>query len=265
MSRRRATSFAFATVLLLAAAACSLTAPPVDDVQALAEFRAAPEDRAAAMRATHALFQTADLTVQEALVGAANELDHPATPAAILAAEAELPAAVRDRVLGLATAGAEAAEAVLAAPGPSETTTRVDAEVHLALHLTFVAWANGPMRSLMAGYGTRILAAMDRALALDPLWDNGAPLRLKGRFLAQAPWPVGDRDAALELLQRAVAHAPLPIHHLFLGDLLFQRGDTAAATEQWRAVLTSSPDATTAAAAPWHRRMAEHRLSVGGR
>jgi tetratricopeptide (TPR) repeat protein len=254
------------------AAGCALTAPPVRDVldgssevdcaRAVDAFRAAPGDADLALQAAHALFAAADSTVQAALVAAGDALADP-DPSAVLAAEADLPDAIRDRVLGLATTGAEAAQAALDALGddPQRRGARVDADVHLALHLTFVAWANGPMRSLMAGYGSRITAAMDRALALDPEWDGGAPLRLKGRFLAQAPWPLADREQAIALLRRAVATAPLPIHHLFLGDVLWQDGDHERAIAAWRAVLTSEPDDTTRAGAPFHRRMAELRLA----
>jgi len=255
------------------AAGCALTAPPVHEVldgsreaecaRAVEAFREAPGDVDLALRATHALFAAADPTVQAALVEVGNALVDP-DPSAVLAAEADMPAVIRDRVLGLATTGAEAAQAALDALGedPQRRDERVDANVHLALHLSFVAWANGPMRSLMAGYGSRITAAIDRAHALDPEWDGGAPLRLEGRFLAQAPWPLADRDRAIVLLRRAVAVAPLPIHHLFLGDVLWQDGDRDGAIAEWRAVLTSEPDDTTREVAAFHRRMAELRLGA---
>jgi hypothetical protein len=232
-------------------------------VRAVEAFRASPGDVGLALQATHALFAAADPTVQAALVDVGNALVDP-DPSAVLAAEADMPAVILDRVLGLATTGAEAAQAALdaLADDPQRRGERIDANVHLALHMSFVAWANGPMRSLMAGYGSRITAAMDRALALDPQWDGGAPLRLVGRFLAQAPWPLGDRDEATVLLRRAVAVAPLPIHHLFLGDVLWQGGDRDDAIAEWRAVLTSEPDDTTRAVAPFHRRMAELRLAA---
>lgn len=278
ISDRRA---ALAGAAFACLAGCALQPAPVAQVldasqdqrcaDAIAAFRAEPNDVERALDAAHAAFAAADRSVQEALVATVRDLPAP-TPAAILAAEAEMPAAVRDRVLALADTGAAAAQAALdalsadtARPAADLARDRVDAEVHLALHLSFVAWANGPMRALFAGYGERITAAMDAALAIDPVWDHGAPLRLKGRFLAQAPWPLRDRDESLRLLQRAVATAPLPIHHLFLGDLLFARGDSAGALAEWQSVLDGEPDDTTRDVAPFHRELARLRLAAATR
>jgi hypothetical protein len=46
------------------------------------------------------------------------------------------------------------------------------------------------------------------------------------------------------------------------GDVLWQGGDRDDAIAEWRAVLTSEPDDTTRAVAPFHRRMAELRLAA---
>lgn len=248
--------------------ACALQAPQAEQVladggaddrasaEALEAFRAAPDDLDAALRAARVLFAAADLSVQRALVAAIEAQPQPGLEQ-VLAVEEQLPEAARERVLSLSGAGAEAAQVIVDAR-PDD----VEANVLLAQHLSFVAWANGPMRSLMAGYGGRIEAAMKRALAVDASWDHGAPLRLRGRFLAEAPWPLRDREQSLELLQRAVATRAMPIHHLFLGDLLFDRGDRDGALAQWRQAVTAEPDETTAAVAPWHRRLAELRVEA---
>ncbi|MFT6080931.1 MAG: tetratricopeptide (TPR) repeat protein [Planctomycetota bacterium] len=257
--------------------ACTLTPAPVAEeltasgdqqcLAAVAAFRAQPTDATLALTATRLLFVTADEAVQNALLEVARSLSSPDV-AAVLAADRLLPAKVRERVVSLATTGAEIAEAAVAALARESNqpvlAARVDAQVYLALHLSFVAWANGPVASLMAGYATRIVAAMEAALALDPFSDHGAPLRLRGRFLARAPWPVGDLKKARELLTRAVKHAPLPIHHLFLGDALFALGEQPAAIQQWQSVLLAKPDATTASVAMMHREMAQLRLRAAG-
>lgn len=264
-----------ALAALLVTGACSLaTAPPMGDVltsesrdarcaRLVDEWRAAPDRPLLALAASRALFEAVDVTVQTALVEVTRDGTF-ADPTEVVAAEAEMPAAIRDRVLGLTETGIEAAQAAIdgfaALPTPPPEAT--DAQVHLALHLIFVAWANGPMRAVFSGLPKRIEAAMDVALTTDRTYDGGAPLRLRGRYLAQAPWPVGDVDKALVLLQEAVQLAPLPIHHLFLGDLLLKRGDRDGAAAEWRAVLTDEPDATTAAVCPMHRAMASKRLAA---
>lgn len=275
--RMRGMNWVLAACLL---ASCALTPVPVGDAlaetqharcrAALAAFRADPSDLALALDATHLLFAVADLMVQTALLAEMQSLEQP-TVASILAVDQELPANVRDQVLSLATAGAEAAEAAVAALASGSKvslqpdTAMIDAQVHLALHLSFMAWANGPMAALMAGYPKRIGRAMDAAMTEDPLFDHGAPLRLKGRFLAQAPWPVGDQAEARKLLARAVANAPMPIHHLFFGDLLWNLKEPAAAIEQWRAAVLAQPDASTEAVAPMHGEMAKLRLLAAER
>ena len=259
----------------LLAAACSLSPAPVEQVlaasadercvAAVAAWRAEAADAERALVASRLLFEVVDVRVQRALVAAAAAVDAPDV-AALLALEETLPAGVRDEVLSLCTTGVEAAQAALAALAARDdlATQRVEAQVHLALHTTFLAWASGPMRSMVAGYASRVLAAADAAIAIEPSWQGASPLRLKGRFLARAPWPVGDGDAALALLERAVAVAPMPINHLFLGDHLYARGALAAAAEQWRLVLTSEPDEATGATAPFHRDMARLRLRLLG-
>lgn len=240
----------------------------VDTTAAVAAFRAAPTDAARAVEAARVLFAAADRTVQQELVSSGEELlRHDADVAAVLANEAGLPATIRERVLSLASVGAEAAQAAVdvlqerAAPAAEQA----EANVLLALHLSFVAWANGPMRSLFAGYGGRITAAMERALELDRHWDHGAPLRLDGRFRAQAPWPLRDLDRAQRLLQEAVATAPLPLHHLFYGDLLFVRGDVEGAVQQWQLAIAAEPDESTRDVAEFHRELARLRLRAAGR
>lgn len=259
------------SLFVLSFGACSLTAPSADEVlreddadaacrDAIAAFRAAPDDVGQALETARLLFAASDRSVQQAFVDRVESLEDPSVDD-VLAVEDELPDSVAERVLGLATTGAEAAQAVVDAADATDEPS-AEPNVLLAQHLSFVAWANGPMRSLMAGYGGRIEAAMERALEADPEWDHGAPLRLRGRFLAEAPWPLRNRDESLELLQRATDSYPMPIHHLFLGDLLHDRGDADGALAQWRQVLTSEPDETTAPIAPLHRRLAELRIDA---
>ncbi len=66
----------------------------------------------------------------------------------------------------------------------------------------------------MAGLGPRLAAATRAAMAADPSFENGAPLVLRGRFLAQAPWPYGDSATALELLERAFDIGPAMMRRL---------------------------------------------------
>jgi len=253
-------------------AGCALSAPPAEatlsaesggsalaalDAEAQAALqrsKQAPDDAAAAVAAAAVLFQAADLRLQLASLRALDAQQAPAI-AAVLAADDAVGDPARTEILSLCTAGVDAAERALAQrPGD------VAAQLQLGLHLSLVAWANGPARSLFAGYGSRLVAAIDAAVAADPMFDHGAPLRLLGRFRGKAPWPYGDLPAATAALHRATEQAPIVINHLFLGDALWAAGERAAAQQQWRLALTAEADASTRWSADQLRELARRRL-----
>lgn len=251
-------------------AACALSAPPADATltaraadepdrlaqAALARARAAPDDVALQLAAAERLFQAADLRLQQATV--AWLAAHPdAARADVLAAEDRVADADRTAILSLCASGLELAQRARdAAPG------NVAAALHVGLHLSLIAWANGPARSLFAGYGPKLTAAIDAALRLDRTFDGGAPLRLQGRFRGQAPWPYGDLALAQRSLAEAVQLRSVPVNHLFLGDVLASAGDDEAARAQWRLAVTAAADDSTRWSADLFRELARRRLAA---
>ena len=174
-SSRAFRSTALLSWLLLPA--CALSARPVDETlgtnaadelqglvqTALAAVQAAPADAEAQLQASRRLFQLADRTLQQATAAwLAAHAD--ASRADVLAADDQVDAAVRQDVVSLCTRGLELADAA-AAVRPDDVAVRL----HQALHLSLLAWANGPARSLMAGYGPKMVKAIDQALLLDPV------------------------------------------------------------------------------------------------
>ena len=262
--------------VLAVLAACALSAPPPEATlappaataggtggeldalakAALAAARGAPEDLVAQRTAAVRLFQAADLRLQRATVAwlaARPEIDR----ASVLAAEDRLASDVRTEIVSLCTEGLACAErAVAAAPRD------VEARLHVGLHVSLLAWANGPARSLMAGYGGRLVESIDQALALDATFDGGAPLRLQGRFRSQAPWPYGDREVAKRALGRAVEIASVPVNHLFYGDALAHAGEVEAAEAQWRLCIGAPADESTKWSADLMRELARRRLAA---
>ncbi len=257
-------------------AACALVAAPVDDTlratanaraeptaeldalteHAVAAARAAEPDVALQVAASRCLFQAADLRLQRATV--AWLVAHAeATRPEVLTAEDQVAAPVRAEILSLCTAGLEFADRA-AASAPDQ----IAARLHQGLHLSLIAWANGPMRALMAGHGPRLVVAIDAALAIDRDFDHGAPLRLQGRFRGKAPWPYGDLAVAKAALARAVERASLPVNHLFYGDVLAAAGDPRGAEVQWRLVGTAAADESTRWSADLLREQARRRLAA---
>lgn len=257
--------------LLLLLGACALSARPVDETlgsaavgdelrelvqRALAEVERHPDDPALAIAASQCLFQLADRTLQQASTAwLRNHAD--AGLAEVLAADDQVEAKVRDDVVSLCTRGLDLANAAAA-----KTPDDVAARLHQALHLSLLAWANGPARSLMAGYGPKLVAAIDEALRLDAAHDGGAPLRLQGRFRGQAPWPYGDVPKAKESLQKACELASLPVNHLFFGDVLQKAGESDAARAQWKRAVEASADESTRWSAELLRELARARLAA---
>lgn len=214
-----------------------------------------PEDSNLAVEASRALFLAADLRLQGA-VALYLEARADLTLEEVLDAEDQLPAEVTEALRGLCAEGLTRAETAVAL-APED----VAGLQYRALHLSLVAWAEGPSVALFSGHGAAIPEALGLALAADETFEGAAPLRLEGRFRARAPWPYRDRKRAREALERAVELAPVPVNHLFLGDLLQVIGETEAARESWRAVLISEPDEVSAGTAPLHRALAQRRLA----
>lgn len=272
MFRRRSA----AVYLLPLAAACALSAPPPESTlapqtsagdatgieldaltnDALRAARALPDDPAAQLAAAARLFQAADLRLQRATVAwlAANP---DADRATVLAAEDRLGDDVRREIVSLCTEGLACAERAA-----KTRSADVAVSLYTGLHVSLLAWANGPARSLVAGYGGRLVAAIDAALAADAAFDNGSPLRLQGRFRSKAPWPYGDVPVATKALARAVEIAPLPVSLLFHGDALAAAGDTPGAEAQWRLVADAKADDSTRWSADLMRELARRRLAA---
>lgn len=269
-------------LLLLPLAGCALGARPVAETldpashdelallvqTALADVEAAtggatasgsadPAERAErALTASRRLFQLADRTLQQATV--AWLAAHPeATRAEVLAADDQADGRVRQDVVSWCTRGLELADEA-AKLRPDD----VAVCLHQALHLSLLAWANGPARSLMAGYGPKMVHAIDQALRLDARHDGGAPLRLQGRFRGQAPWPYGDVPKAKDALQQACEVASLPVNHLFFGDVLHKAGEAEAAVQQWQRATTAAADESTRWSAELLRALARSRLAA---
>lgn len=223
---------------------------------ALAASDRRPEDTELALVASRLLFQAADLRLKSGSLAALEALPD-ADLDQVLAAADLVPDPLRTEILSRATAGLAAADR--AAPARS-------GEVEVALlrgqHLALIAWANGPARSLLAGHASKLVAAIDAAIASEPEFDHAAPLRLQGRFRSQAPWPFGDLRLARESLARACELAPIAVNHLFHGDALWAAGERDAARAEWPAASIADGDASTRASNAKLQELARRRLAA---
>ncbi|MEZ6015092.1 MAG: hypothetical protein R3F49_08265 [Planctomycetota bacterium] len=199
---------------------------------------AAPEDRGLNGQAAQALCDVADLSIHVALV-ARFRAEPPTSVTALVRGEDDLDGGLKRELEGLVRDAARLARAALDAPG-----TPTEAEVAAlrqdeAFAETLAAWAMGPTRAVLSGAGRRLPKLLAANRALGSAREDASPLRLEGRFLSLAPWPVGDSAGGRALLEEATALAPVPMNALFLGDAAWLTDDPAAARAAWERARTA--------------------------
>jgi hypothetical protein len=104
-----------------------------------------------------------------------------------------------------------------------------------------------------------------RAVEIDPLFDDAAPLMMMGMVLVHAPaWPhgIGDPEEGLELLRRGVEATAYPLNRLILGKALMIDGQTALGCAQVAKVLTAPKAGRWATTGTRHRQEARVLFST---
>lgn len=143
---------------------------------------------------------------------------------------------------------------------------RVEGHYWLGLNLAGLADANRMqgMRLL-----PQILAALERAAALEPGYDQAGAYRVLGRIYYQAPGrplSVGDVNKSLELLRRAVSLAPAnSTNHLYLAETLLKLGRPDQAEQELRQVLAATQNADGPRGLRADQRRAQEILTELGR
>jgi len=194
---------------------------------------ARPEDADAQVAAARCLFVAAELEIRRALIA---DLDRePAeNPDKLLDREDDLPGELKARIVALGEAGAGYASAAIALDEE-----RPDARFYYAACIGFAAWGKGAAAALFQGLAPKVKKAIEDAVAADPDFARGAPLRALGAFYSRAPWPVGDKEKASKALLRAQKTA---MTHLYLAEFYWHTGDKKNAVEHWWLVETAEPD-----------------------
>jgi hypothetical protein len=126
--------------------------------------------------------------------------------------------------------GAEAAE--LAHGAVTKAPQRVEGHYYEAMGIGIYCQAVGVMKTLREGRDRAFTAALDRALALDPMFDRGGPLLAKGRYYHELPWPLRNLGKSVALYRQILARFPFhPRARLFLAEALLKDGRAAEARE----------------------------------
>ncbi len=112
-----------------------------------------------------------------------------------------------------------------------------------ALSIGAYSEAIGILTALSEGIEKQFVENLDIALKANEGYDRAGPLRAKGRYYAQLPWPKRDREKAVEFLNRAIKSAPEATRsHLYLAEVLLQAGKAKEAQAAMRKVYSLKPD-----------------------
>jgi tetratricopeptide (TPR) repeat protein len=208
------------------------------------------------VEASRSMFFAADARVQIAALKAL-EAEPTMSLAQLVDVDARAPDRTRDEVESLTRTGKRYAERALELdPGDA------GALLYRGTNTVLLAWSLGKRRALFEGLGSTCQDATQHALDAGESQRAGAALRLRGRFLSNAPWPVGDQEEGLRLLRRSVEVAPALLNWLFLGDALYAAGDEAAARDAWQHATRADADDDTVTLAGYHQLLARERLAA---
>ncbi len=114
----------------------------------------------------------------------------------------------------------------------------------LGLHLSIGSLGKSLLANMLEGRGSQIQRAYTESIRLDRTLEGGAALRLKGKFLMSAPWPIRDRKGAERALRAAAKIRDVPQIHFFLGDLYHAQGKRGKALREWRRATEPPPGAS---------------------
>lgn len=126
-------------------------------------------------------------------------------------------------------------QAIQAAP------QRVEGHYWAAVGLGAYSQAVGILAALTQGLEGKFNGHLDRAIALAPGYNDGAPLSAKGRYFFELPWPKRNLDKAVELLTQVTRKHPRNLRAwLFLAEAELDRNQPQAAQAALEQVLKGS-------------------------
>lgn len=118
-----------------------------------------------------------------------------------------------------------------------------EAHYYKALSIGAYSEAIGILTALSEGIESQFVENLDLALKANEAYDRAGPLRAKGRYYAQLPWPKRDREKAVEFLNKAIKLSPEHTRsHLYLAEVYLQAGKPKEAHAAMRKVYSLSPD-----------------------
>lgn len=112
-----------------------------------------------------------------------------------------------------------------------------------ALSIGAYSQAVGILTALSEGLEGQFVENLDLSIKTNEAYDRAGPLRAKGRYYWELPWPKRDLDKSKELLDKAIKVSPEATRSwLFLAETLLKDGKAKEAKEAITKAQTLSPD-----------------------
>lgn len=118
---------------------------------------------------------------------------------------------------------------------------RIEGNHFAAAGIGSYSQAVGILTALGEGLEGKYNERLDTAIKLNPDYEQGAPLMLKGRYYFELPWPKRDLKKSAELYRKVLASHPGNLRAwMFLADTLLAQGEEKQAQEALLKVFEGS-------------------------
>jgi tetratricopeptide (TPR) repeat protein len=144
----------------------------------------------------------------------------------------------------------------------------IEGNFWLAANIGQYSLAVGVLRALANGLESKFTDPLDKSIKLNPLYADAGPLRTKGSYYQNLPWPKRDLKKAIQLLSEAAARSPRGIRsRWYLAQAYEKDGNIKAAIGELDKILAADPRVVDPSditrLKPWAQKM-KARLQAGG-
>ena len=111
------------------------------------------------------------------------------------------------------------------------------------------------------GLGDVYTKNANRAIAIDPLYDDGGPYRSLGRYYTKLPWPMKDLKRSIRLIKKSLEqNRERALTLYFYADALEQLGNEEEAKKIFATILALQPVGKFAPEIRRYQSIAQKRL-----
>ena len=136
---------------------------------------------------------------------------------------------------------------------------RVEGHYFAATGIGSYSQAVGILKALGDGLEGKFNERLDAAIRIDPKYEEGAPLLVKGRYYYELPWPKRDLKKSAELLEKVTAAHPRGLRAwMYLADTYLAQGEPKKALE----AITKVSEGSVAYDPPEGRRVQQQARAV---